>query len=108
VDEKDLTEKQRDWLALSRKIGPGAMTKTERESLDKAYAEMLPKEQQDLYNYIMTTYHKEESEEPQTGSKKEDPISEMEKIIWRTPSHPLRSALSKAQNAKPWSSRNRS
>ncbi len=108
MEEKDLTEKQREWLALSRKIGPGAMTKTERESLEKAYAEMMPKEQQDLHHYIMTTYGKKEKDETDSESEPEDPITAMEKMIWAAPSDPLRTALSKTQNAKPWSSRNKS
>ncbi len=108
MEEKDLTEKQREWLALSRKIGPGALTKTERESLEKAFAEMLPKEQQDLQHYIVTTYGKKETDKTETDSEPEDPITAMERMIWAAPSDRLRTALSKSQKAKPWSSRNES
>lgn len=108
MEEKDLTEKQREWLALSQKIGPGAMTKSEREKLEKAYAAMLPREQQDLYNYIRETYGKKEDEETSSESKPQDPIAEMEKIVWKAPSDRLKSALSKVQQAKPWSTRDKS
>jgi hypothetical protein len=52
LEEKDLSEKQRKWLEASGKIGPGAMTKSERQTLERLYAEMLPKEQQELQQYI--------------------------------------------------------
>jgi hypothetical protein len=108
LEEKDLTEKQREWLALSRKIGPGAMTKTERESLEKAYAEMMPKEQQDLHQYIVTTYGKKEKDDTDSDSASEDPIAVMEKMVWVAPSDSLKTALSKAQKPKPRSSGNKS
>jgi hypothetical protein len=108
LEEKDLTEKQREWLALSRKIGPGAMTKSEREKLEKAYAAMLPKEQQDLHNYIIATYGKKEGDETSKASEPNDPIAEMERIAWKAPSDRLKAAFSKVQQAKPWSGRDES
>jgi hypothetical protein len=108
LEEKDLTEKQREWLALSRKIGPGATTKSEREKLEKAYAAMLPKEQQDLYSFIIDTYGKKEGDEASSSSEPNDPIAAMEKVAWKAPSDPLKAALSKVQHAKPWSTRDKS
>ncbi len=89
-DEQELTPKQREWLELSKRIGPGPMTRTERESLERLYKEMLPREQQELFEYIRTHFgEKEKQEDEQT-----DPIAEMERRIWQTPSKALRSALS--------------
>lgn len=108
MEEKDLTEKQREWLALSRTIGPGALTKSEKEKLEKAYAAMLPKEQQDLYHYIVETYGKKEGEEGSPDSQPGDPTAAMEKIVWNAPSDRLKKTLSQVQKAKPWSKRDKS
>jgi hypothetical protein len=103
LEEKDLTYKQREWLDLSRKIGPGTMTRSERESLEKAYAEMLPREQQELYDYIMTTFGKKEPAQAQEGQETppenppDDPIAQMQEKVWNTPSKAIKSAFSRVQ-----------
>ncbi len=90
MKEQELTKKQREWLALSKKIGPGPMTKSEREALEKLYKEMLPREQQELFEHIEAHFGKEESPEPEA---EEDPISIMQRKTWTTPSPALRAAL---------------
>ena len=96
MDEPKLTPKQREWLELSRKIGPGPMTRTERESLERLYKEMLPREQQELFEYIRTNFgEKEEQRDEQS-----DPLSEMERRIWHAPSKALRSALSRTATTR--------
>ncbi len=94
MDEHHLTEKQRRWLEASKKIGPGAMTKSEKKLLEKLYAEMLPKEQQELYDYIHKQHGKKED------ITDEDPIARMAKRVWSEPSGKLRQALGKAQRVK--------
>lgn len=103
MDEKDLSEKQRKWLEASRKIGPGAMTKSERQLLEKLYAEMLPKEQQELAQYIEHTFAKKEVEtKAETETPQEaDPITEMEQKEWKPPSDALRAALAKIRKSGP-------
>jgi hypothetical protein len=97
VKDKDLTPKQQRWMETSRKIGPGTMTRTERETLEKLYAEMLPAEQQELFDYIKTKFGKGDD----TGTEsKEDPITVMEKMIWSEPSTGLKNILGKVQIAK--------
>jgi hypothetical protein len=100
LEEKDLTEKQRAWLALSRKIGPGALTKSEREALEQAYAEMLPREQQDLHDYIMSKASKKESEERQPPAEPDDPIVQMQQKVWHEPSDTLKKTFSRIQTVK--------
>ena len=97
MEEHQLTEKQREWLQLSKKIGPGPMTRSERQALEKLYAELLPREQQDLKQYLDEKLAQRLSQEP----SEEDPITEMEKRTWPAPSDALRSALSKTQSVKP-------
>ncbi len=94
MEEDKLTEKQRRWLEASNKIGPGAMTKSEKKLLEKLYAEMLPREQQELYDYIRKKYGKEKD------VSDEDPLAVMEKRVWKEPSGRLRQALGKAQRVK--------
>jgi len=96
LEEKDLSERQRRWLEASRKIGPGAMTKSERQTLERLYAEMLPKEQQELQHYIQEKFAKKPTED----HEEEDPIERMLKKTWPSPSKKLVSALSKAQPPK--------
>ncbi len=98
MKEQELTQKQRDWLALSRKIGPGPMTKSEREALEKLYREMLPREQQDLFEYIEAHFSKKESPEPEA---EEDRIAIMQRKVWTPPSPALRTALSGAAATRP-------
>ncbi|MBI4962420.1 MAG: hypothetical protein HY913_04020 [Desulfomonile tiedjei] len=97
MDETQLTQKQRKWLEASRKIGPGAMTRTERETLERLYADMLPREQQELKAYIEEQFSKKEPE----GQGVEDPTAKMERKDWTPPSPALRSALSRVQVLKP-------
>ncbi len=87
------SEKQLKWLEASKKIGPGAMTKSERQTLERLYAEMLPKEQQELQQYIQEKFAKKPAED----HEEEDPIERMMKKTWPSPSKKLVSALSKAQ-----------
>ncbi|MBI5571479.1 MAG: hypothetical protein HY914_16160 [Desulfomonile tiedjei] len=97
MEEHQLTKKQREWLQLSKKIGPGPMTRSEREALEKLYAELLPREQQDLKRYLD---EKLAQKQPQEPVEEDDPIAKMEERVWAPPSHALRSALSKAQSVK--------
>ncbi len=73
------------------------MTKSEREALEKLYKEMLPREQQGLYDYIQSHFGKKETEQPEA----EDPISIMQRKTWDTPSHAFRAALSKTGASRP-------
>jgi hypothetical protein len=98
LNEQELTQKQRDWLALSGKIGPGPMTKTEREALEKLYKEMLPREQQELFEFIDAHFGKKESREPEA---EEDPISIMQRKVRTPPSPALRAALSVTGTTRP-------
>jgi hypothetical protein len=95
LEERDLTEKQRNWLEASRRIGPGAMTKTERQLLERLYADMMPREQQELAAYIEAKAGKKK---PETNeSEDEDPIVRMSRKTWSPPSKALKSALGKSQ-----------
>jgi len=69
------------------------MTKTERELLERLYAEMLPSEQQELYRYIREKSGKQE--EPAN-----DPIAEMEKRVWSQPSRKLLKTFGQSQKIK--------
>ncbi len=92
MDEKDLTPKQRKWLEASRKIGPGAMTKTERKTLERLHADMLPAEQQALLRYIREKFGKKEDDregEPII----EEPTQIMERRVWTPPSDGLKRTL---------------
>lgn len=97
MDESRLTEKQRKWLEASKRIGPGPMTKSERQTLERLYSEMLPREQQDLYRHIQESYAKTDTEE----IPEDDPISIMEKRTWNEPSPGLIRAFSKTQRTRP-------
>jgi len=102
LEEKDLTPKQREWLEASRRIGPGAMTRTERESLERLYKEMLPAEQQELRAYVEKHFGKKDAEADKTkGEQKEDILAEMERKTWLAPSPALSAALSGSQPPKP-------
>ncbi|MEW6532115.1 MAG: hypothetical protein AB1473_14860 [Thermodesulfobacteriota bacterium] len=92
MEEDQLTEKQKKWLEASRKIGKGPMTKTERQTLERLYADMLPREQQELYEYIQEKY-------PPKGKPtgEEDLLALMEKREWHKPSQKLRNAFAKSQ-----------
>ena len=97
--EQELTEKQRKWLEASQRIGPGSMTKTERQLLEGLYADMLPREQQELAAYIEAKFGKKELD--QKDSEEKDPIEKMRRKEWRPPSEALRSALAKSQTPRP-------
>jgi hypothetical protein len=99
LEEHKLTEKQSKWLEASQRIGPGAMTKTERQLLEKLYTDMLPREQQDLAAYIEAKFGKKESDPK--DSEEKDPIEKMRRKEWRPPSEALRSALAKSQTPRP-------
>jgi hypothetical protein len=103
VEEKDLTEKQRRWLEASRKIGPGPMTKSERRLLEQLYADMEPREQQDLYDYIQMKFGDKETKEqrPSEDQLPDDPISRMQGKIWREPSGAFKRALSSLRRTTP-------
>ncbi len=98
MEEKDLTEKQQNWLETSKKIGPGPMTPTERQTLEKLYADMLPAEQQELLEYIEEKFGKDDKS---PADNKDDPIGRMEKMIWSEPSDGLKKVFGKVQIPKP-------
>lgn len=114
MDESKLTPKQRKWLEASRKIGPGAMTRTERETLERLYADMLPREQQELNAYIEEHFAKKDSEDKRPKAEDpgaagvDDPTVKMERKKWTPPSPALRSRLSKVQVIKRKRSEDRS
>lgn len=103
MDERDLTQKQREWLEASKKIGPGPMTKTERTRLEKLYADMEPREQQDLYRFIQEKYGQQSSEKgvAEVQADTGDPIERMQSRIWHQPSNALKKALSTAPKLTP-------
>jgi len=105
LKEQELTQKQQEWLALSRKIGPGPMTKSEREALEKLYKEMLPREQQELFEHIEAHFGNKESPGPEA---EEDPIAIMQRKAWTPPSPALRAALSGAGATRPRPGKDRS
>jgi hypothetical protein len=97
LNENDMTPGQLKWLEASKKIGLGRLTPTERQTLEKLYAEMLPQEQQELFDYIKLKFGKDEENLTEQG---EDPITRMEKMVWSTPSDSLKSAFRKMQKPK--------
>ncbi|MDQ7783147.1 MAG: hypothetical protein RDU20_09720 [Desulfomonilaceae bacterium] len=107
MDEMDLTPKQRKWLEASQRIGPGAMTRTERETLERLYADMLPAEQQELQRYIQEKFAKEK-DETETTPDVQDPIDLMERRVWTPPSAGLRKAFAKPLAESPTSEKVRS
>jgi hypothetical protein len=84
MEEKDLSPKQRKWLETSKKIGLGPMTKTERQTLNDLYADMLPAEQQELADHI---------EEKFGYDIDETPIKEQENKEYAEPSDALKAAI---------------
>jgi hypothetical protein len=103
MKESDLTDKQKRWLEASEKIGPGAMTRTERETLEKLYADMLPQEQQELARYIQEKFGKKNDDasiKDGDQSVPEDPISRMEQKQWATPSNAFVRSISKSAKLK--------
>ncbi len=103
MQEKDLTEKQRRWLEASRKIGPGPMTKSERKLLEQLYADMDPREQQELYDYIQMKYGDTETKNPRSTDDQflDDPISRMQLKMWHAPSGAFKRALSSIRRSTP-------
>lgn len=107
MDEKDLTPKQRRWLEASRKIGPGAMTRTERQTLERLYADMLPTEQQALHRYIQEHFGKKDDDR-EAKPTVQDPTELMERRVWTPPSDGLRKALARPSVTGPKSGWGRS
>ncbi|MGC8908117.1 MAG: hypothetical protein ACP5M0_11835 [Desulfomonilaceae bacterium] len=102
MEEKDLTEKQRSWLEASRKIGPGPMTKSERTLLERLYADMEPREQQDLYNYIQMKFgDKETKQRDSEDQAPDDPISRMQGKMWSEPSGAFKKAFATIRRTTP-------
>jgi hypothetical protein len=102
LEEKALTPKQRNWLEASRKIGTWPLTKSEKQNLERLYAEMLPQEQQELARFIQEKYAPADAEKPpEAQTDDEDPIETMMSRFWHEPSEALRTALTKAQAVKP-------
>jgi hypothetical protein len=114
VEESELSERQRKWLETSRKIGRSAMTKTEKQTLERLYAELLPAEQQELANFIQEKFGKKDADAPEPGQTEaaqdpgfdfsanlqtgdDDPTAEMEQKSWKEPSKALLKAFSKPQ-----------
>ncbi|MCX5872325.1 MAG: hypothetical protein NTY51_03690 [Deltaproteobacteria bacterium] len=98
MNENELTQKQRRWLEASQKIGPGAITPTERQTLERLYADMLPQEQQELLDYIKSKFGKDKETETDQAN---DPITRMERMVWSTPSDSLKAVFKKALISKP-------
>ena len=73
------------------------MTKSEREALENLYKGMLPREQQELFEYIRERFGQKETE----PGEAEDPISVMQSRIWTPPSPALRAALSRTGGTRP-------
>lgn len=101
MDNGQLTKKQKEWLEASKKIGPGAMTKSEKQLLEKLYAEMLPHEQQALYEYIQTNFGLKDEETKDQEAEQADPIAKMQQRVWGKPSDKLIKSLGKIQSVKP-------
>ena len=99
MEEHQLTPKQRKWLEASHRFGPGAMTRTERETLERLYADMLPAEQQELQRYIDEKYGAKDAAD-KLGGIVEDPVDRMQQKIWKPPSQGLAKALSSAMRPK--------
>jgi hypothetical protein len=100
LEESELTPKQRKWLEASKEIGPGAMTKTERERLEKLYADMLPAEQQELQHYIQEKFGKQTDSSGNEHELPDDPIGKMEERQWSEPSEAFTKAFSKQSRSK--------
>ena len=96
-----LTKKQKEWLEASKKIGPGAMTKSEKELLEKLYGEMLPLEQQALFEYILANFGSKEQDAGVENAEQDDPITRMQQRVWSEPSDNLMKSLGKIQSVKP-------
>ncbi len=85
MDETYLSPRQRKWLDASKKIGPGAMTPSERKLLENLYADMSPEERDELADYIQETF------------MKPDPITLREKLPQKEPSPRIAEAIAKSQ-----------
>ncbi len=96
LSDTKLTQKQKKWLEASKKIGPGAMTRSERETLEKLYADMLPAEQMELKEYIEKNFGQKTDNDDQAP----EPTTVMEKIEWSDPSEGLKKTLAKTQKPR--------
>ncbi len=92
MEEKELTQKQKQWLEKSAKIGLGPMTKSERQALEDLYNDMKPEEQKELAKYIEEKFGYEVDESP---------IKAQEEKTYPPSSQALMSKLSGAQSPKP-------
>ncbi len=99
MSETKLTPKQKKWLDASKKIGRGAMTRSERETLEKLYTDMLPAEQVELKKYIEETFG-EKSETGSSGETGVEPTELMSQVEWSDPSDALKQTLSKTQKPR--------
>jgi hypothetical protein len=97
LEEHELTDKQRKWLEASKKIGRIAMTKSEKQTLERLYSDMLPREQQDLASYIEEKFGKKD-QSGKEAPEAQDPIEKMLSKEWREPSKGLLTALSKIRS----------
>lgn len=75
------------------------MTRTESETLERLYADMLPAEQQELQRYIEEKWG---AKDPgaQLDEILEDPVDRMQQKMWKPPSRGLAKALSTAMRPK--------
>lgn len=96
MGETQLTPKQKRWLEASKKIGPGPMTKSERETLEKLYSSMLPAEQLELKKYIEVTF----GNKSEPRNLEDEPTIMMERIVWSDPSEGLKNTLSRTQKPR--------
>ncbi|MGD9818023.1 MAG: hypothetical protein AB7V04_04905 [Desulfomonilaceae bacterium] len=96
MTDTKLTPKQKKWLDASKKIGRGAMTKSEREMLEKLYASMLPAEQVGLKEYIEENF----GQKKDTNETVEEPTVLMEKVTWSEPSEGLKGVIAKTQRPR--------
>jgi hypothetical protein len=75
------------------------MTRTERETLERLYADMLPAEQQELQRYIQEKWG-QKSVASELGNIVESPIDRMQKKTFKPPSQGLTKVLSQSMRAK--------
>ena len=101
MEKGQLTKRQKEWLDASKKIGPGAMTKTEKQLLEELYAEMLPQEQQALFEYIQANFGSKDQEAKDQEAESDDPITRMQNRVWSEPSEKLIKSLGGFQSVKP-------
>ncbi len=77
------------------------MTKSERETLERLYGDMLPAEQQELETYIKEHFGPKQEpaisgDQTDTSEETSEPTAVMEQRTWNKPSPALLQSLSKA------------